>query len=173
MAVKPVGDFAGPGPLGDVERRGVLPARQPPDRCPRAASACAVIEPPAVAGGPEGVVQDVGGRRGRGCVQQREHPLGQAQAGEVGQRGRGAALDQRAGRLPTANAMASASGPPPATRRRRLDVRAGLEQRVEGLDVVRARRPVQRRLLVRSAEAGVDVRAVLDQDGDRRRDPGK
>jgi hypothetical protein len=46
---------------------------------------------------------------------------------------------------------------------------AGVEQRVEHLDVVAARGPVQRSLLVRSPEpAGVDVGAGLDQGRDGR-----
>jgi len=49
---------------------------------------------------------------------------------------------------------------------RRLDVGSGIEQRVEHLDVAAACRPMQRRFLMRSAEAGVDVGSGVDQGGD-------
>ena len=52
-----------------------------------------------------------------------------------------------------------------------FDVGAGVEQRVERLDVVAAGRPVQRRLGVRAGEARVDVGARGDQRGDLRGRP--
>jgi hypothetical protein len=46
----------------------------------------------------------------------------------------------------------------------RLDVGARVDERVQHLHVVAAGRPVQRRLLVRAAEPGVDLGARLDQE---------
>ena len=48
----------------------------------------------------------------------------------------------------------------------RLDVRTGVEQRVENLDVVAAGGPVQRGLGVGAVEAGVDVGAGGDEHAD-------
>ena len=66
-------------------------------------------------------------------------------------------------------ATASAIGVPPPMTARGLDVGAGVEQRVERLDVVAAGRPVQRRLAVRPGEPRVDVGARGDQRPDLRR----
>ena len=70
------------------------------------------------------------------------------------------------------NAVASAIGRPPPIRARGLDVGPGVEQGVEGGDVVAARRPVQRGLGVGPDEPDVWVRARLDERGDRRATSG-
>jgi hypothetical protein len=54
-----------------------------------------------------------------------------------------------------------------------LDVSARVEQRVERLDVVAARRPVQRGLGVRAGEARVDVGASRDKRADLGRRLGR
>ena len=55
----------------------------------------------------------------------------------------------------------------------RLDVRPGLDERVEHLDVVAAGRPMQRPLGVPSAERRVDVRARRDEPGHDRATVGE
>jgi hypothetical protein len=55
----------------------------------------------------------------------------------------------------------------------RVDVSPGVEQRVQHLDVIAARRPVQRRLGMWPAEARVDVGSGLDQGDHGRRAVGE
>jgi hypothetical protein len=61
------------------------------------------------------------------------------------------------------NATASSSGVPPGHRAGRVDVRSGVEQRVQHRDVVAARGPVQRGLGDPPAAARVDVAPGGDQ----------
>jgi hypothetical protein len=55
----------------------------------------------------------------------------------------------------------------------RLDVGTGVDEGIEGLDVVAAGGPVERRLGVRPGEPGVDVSPGFDQRGDGRRHVGE
>ena len=122
----------------------------------------------AVGGAPQRVVELLARGR-RGCGELVADAVGEAERGGLPEVGARAAFQQPAGGVPLAEGDGvghrGAAGDHGAVG---LDVGAGVEQRVERLDVVAAGRPVQRRLAVRAGEARVDVGARGDQRGDLR-----
>ena len=146
----------------DVQRRLVVPADPVrigagPEQELRSA------ELPAVARLPEGARDLVVRRRPGGELCR--HPVVEPERGGVPELRLRTALDEPARGFPLAESDRVGERRAAADHGSwRLDIGACVEQRIEHLDVVAARRPVQRRLGMRAAvERGIDVGARLDQ----------
>ena len=97
--------------------------------------------------------------------------VGQAERGRVPRRHRGTALDEPPSGIPLGEGRGVVQRRAAADHRTvGVDVGPGVEQRVDRLDVVGARRPVQWPLPVRPDEGGLDVGAVAHEHRDAPRD---
>ena len=118
----------------------------------------------AVRGAPQRVVEV--GLRGRVAGELLADAVGEPERRGLPEGRARAALEQPPSGPPLAESDGVGQRRPAAARTGGLDGGAGVEERVERLDVVAAGRPVQRCLRVRAGEAGVDVRAGRDERGD-------